>query len=81
MLCSGTDIGSTNHYMMTIWADNLNWLSDCAQSSGYPTIGISSVINRYGVHLNRTIEEGAAHKNYFVEWGPRRNRLTHNLLF
>lgn len=35
----------------------------------------------YGIHLNRTIEEGAAHKNYFVEWNPRRNRLTHNLIF
>lgn len=36
---------------------------------------------RYGIHLNRTLEENAAHKNYFVEWNPRRNRLTHNLCF
>ena len=27
------------------------------------------------------MEENAAHKNYFVEWNPRRNRLTHNLVF
>jgi len=35
----------------------------------------------YGVHLNRMIERNAAHKNYQLEWGPRRNRLTHSLIF
>jgi hypothetical protein len=27
------------------------------------------------------MEEGSAHKNYYIEYGPRRNRLTHNLIF
>lgn len=31
--------------------------------------------------MNREIEANYSHKNYFVEWGPRRNRLTHSLLF
>jgi hypothetical protein len=31
--------------------------------------------------MNRAVEVAFAHKNYEVEWGPRRNRLTHSLLF
>jgi hypothetical protein len=36
---------------------------------------------RTGVAINRSVEEFSSHKNYFVEYHPRRNRLTHNLLF
>lgn len=36
---------------------------------------------RWGIHVNREIEVNYSHKNYFVEFGPRRNRLTHSLLF
>jgi len=39
------------------------------------------LINRYGIHLNRTNEVNYSHKNYELVWGPRRNRLTHSLLF
>ena len=81
MLCSETVIGSINPYMMIIWVDSSNYLLGFARLSGSHIIGTYIMIGRYGVHLNRTIEEGAAHKNYFVEWGPRRNRLTHNLVF
>lgn len=27
------------------------------------------------------MEELSSHKNYYVEYGPRRNRLTHSLMF
>lgn len=36
---------------------------------------------RTGVAINRSIEEFSAHKNYFTEYHPRRNRLTHNLIY
>ena len=49
------------------------------------SFGIASVIwiphYAWGVHINRKMEEHTAHKNYAHEWGPRRNRLTHSLLF
>lgn len=35
----------------------------------------------YGVLLNRKIEESYAHKIYTYEYGPRRNRLTHSMVF
>lgn len=35
----------------------------------------------YGVHFNRLSEVNYSHKNYLFEWGPRRNRLTHSMLF
>lgn len=38
-------------------------------------------LGRYGIHFNRKMEESNAHRNYYVEFGPRRNRLTHSLLF
>jgi hypothetical protein len=38
-------------------------------------------IQRMGISINRAVEEGSSHKNYFVEYHPRRNRLVHNLLF
>jgi hypothetical protein len=34
-----------------------------------------------GITINRAVEEGSSHKNYFVEYHPRRNRLTHSLIF
>ena len=34
-----------------------------------------------GISINRAVEEGSAHKNYFIEYHPRRNRLTHSLIF
>lgn len=34
-----------------------------------------------GISINRAVEEGSAHKNYFVEYHPRRNRLAHSLIF
>lgn len=36
---------------------------------------------RTGIAINRAVEEGSAHKNYFIEYHPRRNRLTHSLIF
>jgi hypothetical protein len=42
---------------------------------------VRNIRNRTGISINRAIEEGAAHKVYFVEAHPRRNRLTHNLIF
>ena len=36
---------------------------------------------RWGIHLNREIEVNYSHKNYNLEFGPRRNRLTHSMLF
>lgn len=38
-------------------------------------------IQRMGISINRAVEEGSSHKNYFVEYHPRRNRLTHSLIF
>ena len=35
----------------------------------------------WGVHFNREIEVHASHKNYMNEFLPRRNRLTHSMLF
>ncbi len=35
----------------------------------------------WGIHFNREIETMIAHKVYFKRWRPRRNRLTHSLLF
>lgn len=81
MLCSGIDIGSINPCMMTTWVDSSEWDLVSAALFGYLTIGIACFEYRYGIYLNRTIEEGSAHKNYFVEWNPRRNRLAHNLVF
>lgn len=34
-----------------------------------------------GISINRAVEEGSAHKNYLIEYHPRRNRLTHSLIF
>ena len=42
---------------------------------------VSIVIPRWGIHLNREIEVNYSHRNYQLEYGPRRNRLTHSLLF
>ena len=36
---------------------------------------------RTGIAINRAVEEGSAHKNYYVEYHPRRNRLTQNLIY
>lgn len=36
---------------------------------------------RTGIAINRAVEENASHKQYFQEWGPRRNRLTHSLIY
>lgn len=38
-------------------------------------------MNRWGIHINREMEVNYAHKNYFLEMGPRRNRLTHSMVF
>ena len=35
----------------------------------------------WGIHVNRELEVYVSHKNYQIEWGPRRSRLTHSLLF
>lgn len=35
----------------------------------------------YGLHFNRMSEINYAHKNYAFEWMPRRNRITHSMLF
>ena len=35
----------------------------------------------WGVKVNRDTEVVFAHKNYEVEFLPRRNRLTHSMLF
>ena len=35
----------------------------------------------WGIHINREIEVNYSHKNYQHEYGPRRNRLTHSLVF
>ncbi len=45
------------------------------------TLLVLNKIQRMGISLNRAIEEGSSHKNYFVEYHPRRNRLTHSLIF
>ena len=36
---------------------------------------------RVGISLNRAVEEHNAHKMYFIENNPRRNRLTHSMIF
>jgi hypothetical protein len=38
-------------------------------------------ILRMGISINRAVEEGSSHKNYFVEYHPRRSRLAHSLIF
>lgn len=43
--------------------------------------GCVSLVSRYGVFLNRRIEEGYAHKIYSMEYAPRRNRVTHSMVF
>ena len=51
-------------------------------SFGFLSTGIISISDpRWGVHLNREIEVNHAHTNYQHEFMPRRNRLTHSLLF
>ena len=35
----------------------------------------------WGVHYNREYEVMMSRKNYLHEYGPKRNRLTHSLLF
>ena len=35
----------------------------------------------WGVHLNRELEVNQSHENYSKEYLPRRNRLTHSMLF
>ena len=35
----------------------------------------------WGIHINREFEVHNAHINYLNEWGPRRLRLTHSMLF
>lgn len=49
------------------------------------TFGIAGIVwlpfYWWGVHLNRAIETNYSHKNYVTEYMPRRNRLTHSLLF
>ena len=47
--------------------------------------GISGVIFLpfywWGIHMNRELEVHASHKNYMDHYLPRRNRLTHSMLF
>ena len=81
MFYSVIDTGSTNHSTMTILVVISNWLLACPSSSGCLIIGILLLMLRIGISLNRAVEENSAHKNYFVEYGPRRNRLTHSLIF
>lgn len=38
-------------------------------------------IFRVGISINRALEEGSAHKNYYIEYQARRNRLTHSMCF
>lgn len=38
-------------------------------------------LSRYGIHLNREIEVNFSHRNYVLEYGPRRHRLAHSMLF
>ena len=45
------------------------------------TLLVLNKIQRMGISLNRAVEEGSSHKNYFIEYHPRRNRLTHSLIF
>ena len=33
------------------------------------------------MHFNREMEVNASHKNYSLEYGPRRLRLAHSMLF
>jgi hypothetical protein len=42
---------------------------------------VTNIQNRTGVAINRSVEEFSSHKNYFIENHPRRNRLTHNLIY
>jgi hypothetical protein len=48
-------------------------------------IGLTGVVwvphYLWGVHFNRLYEEHHSHVNYVIEYMPRRNRLTHSLLF
>ena len=50
-----------------------------------PTVDASLLVPnkifRMGISINRAVEEGSSHKNYFVEYHPRRSRLTHSLIF
>jgi len=46
---------------------------------GAPLLVLADLFYRYGIYLNRSMEEGNARKNYLVEYEPRRNRLTHDL--
>ncbi|EGR30191.1 hypothetical protein IMG5_138440 [Ichthyophthirius multifiliis] len=49
------------------------------------SLGIASFIwlphYYWGVHINRMCEVSFAHRNYTHEWGPRRIRLTHSMMF
>lgn len=35
----------------------------------------------WGIHVNREYEIQNSHVNYMLEFGPRRNRLAHSLIF
>jgi hypothetical protein len=66
---------------MTIAAVKSVSLSESRVSSGFRITGNILKIKRWGIHLNREIEVNYSHRNYQMEFGPRRNRLTHSLLF
>ena len=48
---------------------------------GASLLVLADLFYRYGIYLNRSMEEGNARKNYLVEYEPRRNRLTHDLIY
>lgn len=53
---------------MTTLVDKWSLPLDSALSSGCHIIGKIDFIDRYGIYLNRTMEESNARKNYLVEW-------------
>ncbi len=55
-----------------IWIPHYAYINSFIYSTLFPS---------YGVLLNRKIEENYAHKIYAYEYGPRRNRLTHSMVF
>lgn len=53
----------------------------CVMPAVDASLLVLNKIQRMGISINRAVEEGSSHKNYFVEYHPRRNRLTHSLIF
>jgi len=66
------------------WYINLfldEYLSRDAMAILFATVMLHVPVYLWGIHVNREAEIQSSHMNYYIEYGPRRNRLAHSLIF